>query len=78
MAIKRIRAVQPYPVPKQAYYTQDQVIDTGPPTQILWDYPDGDPPPGATAINGMQGTDLYTCDICGRDVAESEFDGHLC
>ena len=78
MAIKRIRAVQVHPVPKNGYYTPDQVIDTGPPTQITWDYPDGDPPLGATVLNGMKGTEVYTCDTCGRTVAESEFDGHLC
>lgn len=80
MGIQRIRTVQAHAVPDRAYYPGANIFDPGvtaAPVITRSDYMP-DPPPGATCLNGMLGVELFTCEVCGAEVAESEFDGHLC
>lgn len=78
MSLKRVRTVQAHPVPDVAYPASGPQFDLASPPQIIRDYETDEFPPGATVLNGMKGVQLYVCEVCGVDVAESEFDGHLC
>lgn len=78
MGLIRIQCVQAHPVPK--------VVGGG---SVPWDpalfqrpvkFSEAVPefPLGATVQNGMQGVPLFSCDLCGTIVAESEMAHHDC
>lgn len=76
MSIQRIPTVQGHPI-VQGYHGGGFDIPTRS-EDILRDYEVEEFPPGATCLNGMTGVELWVCEDCGRDVAEAEFDGHVC
>lgn len=78
MSLKRVRTVQAHYVPEVAYTAHGPSFDIDSDSQIIREYDPGDPAPGATVLNNMQGVEMYICEVCGVDVAESEFDGHHC
>ena len=77
-SLRRVRTVQAHYVPDVAYMADGPNFDL---PQEVGKIPDPGPdefPPGATVLNGMQGVELFRCEVCNALVAESEFDGHLC
>ena len=79
MGLIRIATVQGHPVPKTVgggYPPWDPKVMNSRPERIQW-VPE-EFPRGATVQNGFAGVQLFSCDLCGTVVAESEMDHHEC
>lgn len=79
MGLKRIATVQGHPIPHTVGgggVPWDPTLFRGP-QKVEFPEPE-EFPIGATVLNGMQGVALFSCDLCGTIVAESEMDYHDC
>jgi hypothetical protein len=79
MGLIRIQTVQAHPIPRVVGGGSppwDPAVIQNRPEKLQWT--EQEFPRGATVLNGFTGVPLFSCDLCGTVVAESEMDFHDC
>lgn len=81
MGLIRIKTVQGHPVPKvvgSSGVPWDPDLHRSPIKSQVQEDPDAAFPMGATAQNGMEGADLFRCNLCEEIVTEEGMRTHDC